>query len=175
MDQRHPRGAGPGDRGEKYAVVLSANVKDVEAFAWAYTLEDPYAGGVPAMITTTDEDPGWGYQFDKDLGFRTYVDPGADGDEDSFGAYQECDDTNPGVNPDATETYNQLDDDCDGAVDEGFSAPARRASVGEQRHRRRGRQRHGALGRPPATVGCRSPATGSRPRSSTPTAWSSRA
>ena len=46
--------------GQSYAIVLSATVKDVEAFAWAYTEHEAYAGGIASMITTTDEDPGGG-------------------------------------------------------------------------------------------------------------------
>jgi hypothetical protein len=32
----------------------------------------------------------------------------------------DCDDDNPGINPDADEECNELDDDCDGSVDEGL-------------------------------------------------------
>ena len=31
-----------------------------------------------------------------------------------------CDDSNAGINPNAPEVFNGLDDDCDGVVDEGF-------------------------------------------------------
>ena len=107
--------------GQSYAIVLSATVKDIEAFAWAYTEHEAYAGGIASMITTTDEDPGWGHRIDQDMNFRTYVDAGIDADDDGFGTFQECDDTDPAVNPDAAETYNQVDDDCDEEVDEGFT------------------------------------------------------
>lgn len=44
-----------------------------------------------------------------------------DADGDGFVAAMDCDDTDPTVHPDATETCNALDDDCDGAVDEGLA------------------------------------------------------
>lgn len=44
----------------------------------------------------------------------------ADNDGDGFDTTQDCDDTDPAVNPGATENVsNGRDDDCDGAVDEG--------------------------------------------------------
>ena len=135
--------------GQSYAIVLSATVKDIEAFAWAYTEHEAYAGGIASMITTTDEDPGWGHRIDQDMNFRTYVDAGIDADDDGFGTFQECDDTDPAVNPDAAETYNQVDDDCDEEVDEGFTvAGAPGIGSAQQRHDRRRRQRHGALDSP---------------------------
>lgn len=41
----------------------------------------------------------------------------------------DCDDTNAGVNPAATESCNSMDDDCDGAVDEGCTAAASIQSI----------------------------------------------
>jgi len=43
----------------------------------------------------------------------------ADADGDGFPACADCDDTASGVNPSATETCNGVDEDCDGAVDDG--------------------------------------------------------
>jgi hypothetical protein len=37
-------------------------------------------------------------------------------------SYFDCDDTNPLINPDATELCNGTDDDCDGLIDEGIDA-----------------------------------------------------
>jgi hypothetical protein len=43
-----------------------------------------------------------------------------DNDIDGYsGCYGDCDDTNVDVNPAAPELCNGIDDDCDGAVDEG--------------------------------------------------------
>ncbi|MDP2309076.1 MAG: MopE-related protein [Pseudomonadota bacterium] len=42
----------------------------------------------------------------------------ADNDADGWAACQECDDTSAAVSPDATEVCNDVDDDCDGTVDE---------------------------------------------------------
>jgi len=47
------------------------------------------------------------------------VGDGPDYDGDGFGGDRDCDDTEPAVNPRATETCNQVDDDCDGETDEG--------------------------------------------------------
>ncbi len=43
----------------------------------------------------------------------------ADGDGDGFAACEDCDDANAGVNDDAQETCNGIDDDCDGDIDQG--------------------------------------------------------
>ena len=46
---------------------------------------------------------------------------GVDGDGDGFTALLgDCDDSDPAVNPDATEVCNGIDDNCDERVDEGF-------------------------------------------------------
>ena len=42
-----------------------------------------------------------------------------DQDGDGFGACSDCDDTDPSIHPDATETCNRRDDDCDLWTDEG--------------------------------------------------------
>ncbi len=44
----------------------------------------------------------------------------ADDDDDGFDSTEDCDDHDYSVNPDATETCNGVDDNCDGTTDEGF-------------------------------------------------------
>ncbi len=46
----------------------------------------------------------------------------ADNDADGWAACQECDDASAAVSPDATEVCNDVDDDCDGTVDEDDAA-----------------------------------------------------
>jgi len=70
---------------------------------------------------------GWRYDAQIDvLGVRTAASsatiavpfPIPDADKDGFPANLDCDDTNKDVNPDATETCNNVDDDCDGETDD---------------------------------------------------------
>ncbi|MCB9792319.1 MAG: hypothetical protein H6741_06290 [Alphaproteobacteria bacterium] len=51
------------------------------------------------------------YNCDGSVGF-------ADNDGDGFPACEECDDGDAAVNPDAAEVCNDIDDDCDGAIDD---------------------------------------------------------
>ncbi len=44
--------------------------------------------------------------------------PLVDGDQDGHPVPEDCNDTNPTINPDAAERCNGIDDDCDGIVDE---------------------------------------------------------
>ncbi len=51
------------------------------------------------------------------------LDTGAeDADGDGYGAGEDCDDSDPAVNPGAEEVCNARDDDCDGEVDEGVTS-----------------------------------------------------
>ena len=43
-----------------------------------------------------------------------------DNDGDGFDATVDCDDDNPSINPDAVEICDQVDNNCDGEIDEGF-------------------------------------------------------
>jgi hypothetical protein len=43
----------------------------------------------------------------------------ADNDGDGYPASEDCDDTNPDINPDAEEVCDEFDNNCDGEVDEG--------------------------------------------------------
>ncbi len=52
------------------------------------------------------------YNCDGSIGY-------ADSDADSFPACEECNDSNPAINPDAVEVCNGLDDDCEGTIDIG--------------------------------------------------------
>ena len=44
-----------------------------------------------------------------------------DSDEDGFYDFEDCDDSNPTINPDGTEAWNGRDDDCNEQVDDGLS------------------------------------------------------
>lgn len=47
---------------------------------------------------------------------------GADRDRDGWVAPDDCDDTDPRLRPEAPETVDGIDEDCDGSVDESTSA-----------------------------------------------------
>ncbi|MFM2246851.1 MAG: hypothetical protein RL071_2925 [Pseudomonadota bacterium] len=46
-----------------------------------------------------------------------------DRDDDGFKEKQDCDDEDPAINPDASETCDDVDNNCDGEVDEGLRNP----------------------------------------------------
>jgi len=66
-----------------------------------YTVEGLHHSGVVELCTDNDND-----------GFSV----------DAVCSAIDCDDSNPDVYPDANELNNDIDDDCDGEVDEGFSS-----------------------------------------------------
>ena len=70
----------------------------------------------PNATETDCADPN-DYNCDGSVGY-------ADADGDGFAACEECDDSEAGHNPDATEVCDGFDDDCDGTVDEPDAADA---------------------------------------------------
>jgi hypothetical protein len=102
--------------GQQYALVLTTDHEppDPTQISWRMAPGAPYSGGSgfttpPASSWTA---AGW------DAAFATYV----AGDDDADGYFaDDCDDTDPDVNPGTRERWNQVDDDCDGIVDEGLS------------------------------------------------------
>ncbi|QIK65685.1 hypothetical protein G7072_04415 [Nocardioides sp. HDW12B] len=117
----------PVEQGTSYALVLSSDAEREKSVAWGMDRDTPYTDGaaLTEMIGPLWE-PGWNVNDPADdMTFTTYVDPGSDSDSDGYGVFQnDCDDASAAVNPGATEAYDDLDDDCDGSVDEGFTAAA---------------------------------------------------
>ncbi len=64
----------------------------------------------PTAIESDCEDP-MDYNCDGSVGY-------ADVDGDGYAACAECNDSDAAVNPDATETCNAIDDNCDGLIDD---------------------------------------------------------
>ena len=56
-----------------------------------------------------------------ETGIESEVNEVVDIDGDGFGVDEDCDDDNAAVNPEATETCDGVDQDCDGEIDEGAS------------------------------------------------------
>ena len=99
------------------------------------TAGDVHPGAVEICNDVDDDCDGAADDADPDLDLTTATTWYADGDGDTFGDPDEgmsacaapdgyvadrtdCDDTDPGVNPGAVEVCNDMDDDCDGLVDD---------------------------------------------------------
>lgn len=53
-----------------------------------------------------------------------------DEDDDGFASDVDCDETDPNINPGASEVCNNMDDNCDGYIDEGLSRQCGQTNVG---------------------------------------------
>jgi hypothetical protein len=93
------------------------------------TVDDDNNPTTPDVLLTTDQ-RGFVRPFDGNNDNNARCDIGAvegfaelfDGDGDGFSITQgDCNDNNPAINPSAQERCNTIDDNCNGAVDEGFS------------------------------------------------------
>ena len=77
----------------------------------------------PGAAETDCADPN-DYNCDGSVGYN-------DADEDGFAACQDCDDSQPTVNPGGSEICDTLDNNCDGAVDEGVTTTYYRDGDGD--------------------------------------------
>jgi hypothetical protein len=101
-------------------VTVSLPVPDEVGTAVVLTLEDD-------SDTTWEEVSGWAVEGDtitfEISSFSYYTTAsaagGTDADGDGFDITSDCDDSDATVNPGATEICDDLDNDCDGSVDEG--------------------------------------------------------
>ncbi|MEY3212075.1 MAG: hypothetical protein RIT28_2556 [Pseudomonadota bacterium] len=77
----------------------------------------------PGAAETDCADPN-DYNCDGSVGYN-------DADSDGFAACEDCDDSQPTVNPAGVETCDTLDNNCDGAVDEGVTTTYYRDGDGD--------------------------------------------
>jgi hypothetical protein len=71
------------------------------------------------LYLRVDHGPGFGIYGSYDLRLLGAA-SGTDADQDGYPSTNDCNDNNPSVHPGAEEFCNLVDDDCDGAIDEGF-------------------------------------------------------
>ena len=117
--------------GQLYGIVLSSSAPS--GGGWDFSLAQQYSGGKSYFSSGGATDPWLGIRayasgnsgpiVDAHLTFATFVEPAVDADGDGHdNVYDDCDDAVASTFPGAVETYNGVDDDCDGSIDEGFSA-----------------------------------------------------
>ncbi|HCH64044.1 MAG TPA: hypothetical protein DFR83_14655, partial [Deltaproteobacteria bacterium] len=79
---------------------------------WRFTLVAPAV--LAACGVDSSKDPSVGVD-----GLSEYVDEDADG----FTSQEDCNDSDPAVNPAGTEICDGIDNNCDGVIDEGVTDP----------------------------------------------------
>ena len=87
-----------------------------------YDLTEVMQYGTDPLLMDTDGDG----LTDGEEVLTTYTDPlvgNYDYDGDGFRDYLDCDDGNISINPAQPERWNQIDDNCNGYIDEGLSPP----------------------------------------------------
>jgi hypothetical protein len=95
------------------AVIIACDQPE-GAVAQGEDCDDNDAAFNPGAAETECTDPN-DYNCDGSVGFE-------DGDGDGFAACEECDDSDAAVNPKAEEVCDELDNNCDGSVDEGVTS-----------------------------------------------------
>ena len=80
-----------------------------------------FVNGTNPLVSDTDGD-GISDGQEVILFFTDPLTPDPDSDLDSFYWFQDCNDSDPNVYPDAPELLNSIDDNCDGQWDEGFNS-----------------------------------------------------
>ncbi len=103
-------GDGDGDGHGDDAQAVAACEAPAGTVATGGDCDDADAAWHPGAEESDCTDPN-DYNCDGSIGY-------ADEDGDGWAACEECDDLDLAVNPDAVETCNELDDDCDAAIDE---------------------------------------------------------
>jgi hypothetical protein len=107
---RDADGDGFGDEDESL-LLCAAPTGFVEESAEGFDCNDSDDAYYPGAEESDCSDPS-DYNCDGSVAYE-------DADADGWAACEECDDADPQVNPDADEICNEIDDDCDGDVDDG--------------------------------------------------------